>query len=462
MTSTTVADTRNFSRELVKEALDANKRLQQILTQRAEELEADLKEADSLLDAASIDDTQDEPESEIVIPGAKKATGLFPLTEFLNPVSPFYDEASKRSNYLTDTNVHPMKEKDLEVLADAVRRENQRLQAYKSRTHSHSMVDSPIDLDNNVEGLDWTRIAERVSDASSVKRTATDCRVCWIGDRHPKINHGEWAAPEVAKLNGLVSEVLEEKGMVDWVEVAKQLGTNRTPLDCLRHGLPRQRHSWTTDQDQRLIDSVKSCGISNWQLVARNVSPHATASQCQNRWCKSLDPALQRGNWTEEEDDRLRKAVAGYGSSWIQVASAIPGRTNDQCRERWHEHLNISAEKTAWTEAEDKTLLEKVKIIGNRWKTISLMIGNNRTGPTCRLRYDKLMKLQNARNNATPGPSHTGPQPVSTMQVSEDGSSSTTQTQSCSPSVEAALPTVVIKPRPKIRPIGKGKAKETI
>ena len=37
------------SKNLVQAALDANKRLQQILTQRAEQLEADLKEVDSLL-----------------------------------------------------------------------------------------------------------------------------------------------------------------------------------------------------------------------------------------------------------------------------------------------------------------------------------------------------------------------------------------------------------------------------
>lgn len=116
--------------------------------------------------------------------------------------------------------------------------------------------------------------------------------------------------------------------------------------------------------------------------VARNVSPHATAAQCQNRWFKSLDPVLRHGSWTVEEDDRLRKAVAGYGSSWMQVASAIPGRTNDQCRERWHEHLNQSTVKSAWTEAEDKILLENVNLIGKQWKTISLKIGNDRTGPT--------------------------------------------------------------------------------
>ena len=106
------------------------------------------------------------------------------------------------------------------------------------------MADTTIDLENNIDGLDWTRIAERVcktfitslisllkyfilvkvSDASSVKRTAIDCRVCWVGDRHPIINHDEWAAPEIAKLGELVSEILKEKSTVDWEEVAKQLG----------------------------------------------------------------------------------------------------------------------------------------------------------------------------------------------------------------------------------------------
>ena len=74
------------------------------------------------------------------------------------------------------------------------------------------------------------------------------------------------------------------------------------------------------------------------------------------------------------------------------------------------------------------------------------------------------MRLQNARNSATPGPSNTGPQPVSTTQVSEDGSSLATPTQPCSSTVEG-VPTFVAKPqptpRPKPRPTGKGKAKAT-
>ena len=70
------------------------------------------------------------------------------------------------------------------------------------------------------------------------------------------------------------------------------------------------------------------------------------------------------------------------------------------------------------------------------------------------------MRLQNARNSAKFGPSNSGPQPVSTTQVSQDSSSSATQTQPCSSTVEG-VPTFVAKPRPKPRPTGKGKAKST-
>lgn len=89
---------------------------------------------------------------------------------------------------------------------------------------------------------------------------------------------------------------------------------------------------------------------------------------------------LRKGAWTEEEDERLRKSVAGYGSSWIQVATAIPGRTNDQCRERWMEYVNKSSAKAIWTPEEDKLLLDLVKERGNQWKSICLTIGNNKTG----------------------------------------------------------------------------------
>jgi len=65
---------------------------------------------------------------------------------------------------------------------------------------------------------------KQVSDASSVKRTAVDCRTVWIGDQHPRFNHAEWTSEEVSKLNTLLSTYVQKKETVNWVSVAEQLG----------------------------------------------------------------------------------------------------------------------------------------------------------------------------------------------------------------------------------------------
>lgn len=124
---------------------------------------------------------------------------------------------------------------------------------------------------------------------------------------------------------------------------------------------------------------LHSCFFPNLPKVARKVDEHVTPSQCQARWCKTLDPRLRRGAWTVDEDNQLRKAVAGYGTSWVQVASAVPGRTNDQCRERWTESLNIGPQQS-WTDEEDKVLIAMVAEFGGRWREISAKVGNKKTG----------------------------------------------------------------------------------
>lgn len=75
-----------------------------------------------------------------------------------------------------------MKEKDLETLAEAVKKENERLQALRRSDmlrvsvfwiylqiliilfiiNSVSVAETSLDTANNVDGLDWDRIAERV------------------------------------------------------------------------------------------------------------------------------------------------------------------------------------------------------------------------------------------------------------------------------------------------------------
>lgn len=47
-----------------------------------------------------------------------------------------------------------------------------------------------------------------------------------------------------------------------------------------------------------------------------------------------------RGNWTIEEDEKLRKAVAEFGGrNWKKIAEQIPDRTDVQCLHRWQKVL---------------------------------------------------------------------------------------------------------------------------
>lgn len=252
----------------------------------------------------------------------------------------------------------------------------------------------PLDIVNNIQEINWSIVAEKVSDQSSIKRTPEECRIQWVGNLHPKVNHGGWTQEELDRLHDLTANELATGGKINWARVAQDLGTNRIPIDCMKQATTKPRHHWDTLNDQKLREAVQLFGTNNWNLVARHVSPYATTSQCQTRYVRSVDPKIKRGTWSSEEDERLRKAVAVFGNSWIDVAGVLPGRTNEQCRERWGEVSSNRGGKGDWSPEEDQQLLDLVKELGNKWKAISAKIGGGRTGPHCRIRYDKLIRMR--------------------------------------------------------------------
>ena len=127
-------------------------------------------------------------------------------------------------------------------------------------------------------------------------------------------------------------------------------------------------------QDDLLRRAVDEGGAKNWKSIAARYLPQRTDQQCIHRWQKVLKPGI-KGPWTAEDDARLVKLVREHGAKkWSLIASFMPGRIGKQCRERWHNHLDPAISKHAWSEDEDRLILEYHVTKGNRWSEMSRLL----------------------------------------------------------------------------------------
>jgi myb proto-oncogene protein len=184
-------------------------------------------------------------------------------------------------------------------------------------------------------GKNWARVAALVPD-----RTNRQCRHRWVACLDPIINSGKWTVQEIAKLTDAVTE----HGGNNWAAVAVMV-PGRTNRQCRQRWVDSldpiiTTGKWTVEEDARLTDAVKEHGENNWTAVAAMV-PGRFDKQCRRRWVDSLDPVINTGSWTVEEDAKLTAAINEHGENkWAAVAELVPGRIKKQCRQRWTSYLS--------------------------------------------------------------------------------------------------------------------------
>jgi hypothetical protein len=100
---------------------------------------------------------------------------------------------------------------------------------------------------------------------------------------------------------------------------------------------------WNAEEDRLLYEVVAVHGPKNWNFIADFV-PGRSAKQCRERWHNHVDPSLKKGKWTHEEDLAVAKLTRQYGFKWAHIAKAIPGRADNDVKNRYNRYLKKALE----------------------------------------------------------------------------------------------------------------------
>ena len=124
-------------------------------------------------------------------------------------------------------------------------------------------------------------------------------------------------------------------------------------------------------------------------------------------------------NFTKEEDRKIIELVKVYGNNnWNKIAEVFLNRSPRQLKERWTNYLNPAVNKNEWTEEEEELLLEKLSEFGKRWREISKYF-NGRTDVQLKSRFRMLERRKHTTNNKNNGIQNNNNKPLETPQINK-------------------------------------------
>lgn len=145
------------------------------------------------------------------------------------------------------------------------------------------------------------------------------------------------------------------QGAFEYDEVMRDLashfgGAVQPPEDALSHEdslllpqfdpncTPRTMGSWSSAEDEKLVTIVRECGARNWSFIAKCMAGR-TNKQCRERWHNHLNPRISKDKWTVDEDLVIHKSVSEIGHKWSEIAARLPGRTDNAVKNRYNGKL---------------------------------------------------------------------------------------------------------------------------
>ena len=205
-------------------------------------------------------------------------------------------------------------------------------------------------------------------------RSGEECRKIWENKLHPSINKKKFSLKEDVFLKEAVFEYPEDCETHDWEDIAKEMNTGRTDLQCMQRWVSYIRPrlfpiKWSTEDSQRLQDLVSKFQFGDiipWAQLAKSL-PGFTVAQLQSKW-RNINPDFRKGPFTMDEDLKLAnvkncfrsvylifhnlfqfQGLWVFGMNFEMIAFNILGRNKAQVRDRFKSTIFPSLTSNPWT-----------------------------------------------------------------------------------------------------------------
>ncbi|CAG9316962.1 unnamed protein product [Blepharisma stoltei] len=162
---------------------------------------------------------------------------------------------------------------------------------------------------------------------------------------------------------------IEDLKETDLYQIAAQL--NRSPSQCLNKlreiiatGTLRPG-TWSDPEDAIINECVKK--NKKWGFTAKEINLRVhkgmkvrTGKQCKERWNNHLDPNVNKGPWSNEEDLKLLELYKAFGNKWSKISQALKTRTENSIKNRLKSLINVKKQELASLEGSNITIEELI------------------------------------------------------------------------------------------------------